>query len=464
MNFGELRFWLLLCSGLIVVAIGAGICTKIAPTRRPLFDRIALAALGLFLLAAVNLLTWIIFVAVFLISYFGLKWAVRLERPKMGLIVILPILFLPLLYYKYADFLTRGVLGLDFNGFRDLLIPVGISFYTFQKAAAVIDTLVMKKPIPSFLDYLNFAAFFPQIVAGPIERREDLLPQVQQFRFTFSGRNLDEGFAWIATGLFMKRCLADNFATHFNGASIDNPFLIWFANLVFGLRIYYDFAGYSLIALGVARCLGVELRLNFASPYCSRNPVEFWRRWHITLSQWFRDYLYTPLGGGRVKWWAVNVLIVFLVSGIWHGAGWNFVIWGLLHATYLIITRLTGKRGLPAPVAWMLTMVGVFFAWLFFYETRNDALWAKTMTLLNPASYTSAHFSAALIEFQSSAVVVLACLFGLAIVTHLLEWMALRKFDEPFYFHRRPLTLVFLVILTCWLSPAETNDFIYFAF
>jgi alginate O-acetyltransferase complex protein AlgI len=463
-NFGELRFWLLLASGLAVISLLAGICSKVAPERRPLFDRIALAALGLFLLWAVNWLTWIIFVVVFLISYFGLKLAVRLERPKTGLIVILPVLFTPLLYYKYADFIARGLLGLDYNGFRDIVIPVGISFYTFQKAAAVIDTLAMKKPIPSFLDYLNFAAFFPQIVAGPIERREDLLPQVQQFRFRFSGKYLDEGFAWIVAGLFMKRCLADNFATHFNGASMDNPFLIWFANLVFGLRIYYDFAGYSLIALGVARCLGVELRLNFASPYCATSPVEFWRRWHITLSQWFRDYLYVPLGGNKVKWWAANVFIVFVVSGIWHGAGWNFFIWGLLHAVYLIAVRFWGKRGFPAPIGWALTMLAVFFAWLFFYETRSDALWLKAGTLLNPLAYNGANLAVALKEFKTSAFFVFACFLALALIAHSLEWMAVRNRYEPFYYHRRPATLVALVALICFLSPAETNDFIYFAF
>src|SRR5206468_5042002 len=142
--------------------------------------------------------------------------------------------------------------------------------------------------------------------------------------------------------------LADNLAAYFDASSTSNGYLIWLANVLFGLRIYYDFAGYSLVAFGLARCLGIRLTLNFASPYCSTSSGEFWRRWHITLSQWFRDYMYIPLGGGRTKHWAGTVAIVFLVSGIWHGAGWNFLIWGALHACFLILNRVGAKLSLPA--------------------------------------------------------------------------------------------------------------------
>src|SRR5262249_43524208 len=139
---------------------------------------------------------------------------------------------------------------------------------------------------------------------------------------------------------FLKCCLADNLALYFSGESATNAYLIWLDNFLFGLRIYFDFAGYSLVALGLAECLGIRLTLNFASPYVSTSVIEFWRRWHISLSQWFRDYIYVPLGGGRTAFWAANVIIVFLVSGLWHGAGWNFVLWGALHGLYLIANRL----------------------------------------------------------------------------------------------------------------------------
>ena len=139
---------------------------------------------------------------------------------------------------------------------------------------------------------------------------------MEGFRFRWSAENLNEGAGWIALGLFFKMCLADNLAVYFNG-SVSNAWrLIWLNNLLFGLRIYYDFAGYSLIAVGLGRCLGVKLTLNFLSPYCSTSMVEFWRRWHVTLSQWFRDYVYIKLGGGRVRWLAFNVALVFIVSGI----------------------------------------------------------------------------------------------------------------------------------------------------
>jgi alginate O-acetyltransferase complex protein AlgI len=292
--------------------------------------------------------------------------------------VLIPVQLLPLVFYKYANFMTNQVLSLDLDFFRGLVIPVGISFYTFQKVAFVVDTLQANKPMPRFLDYMNFAGFFPQIVAGPIERREDLLPQIEQFRFRWLPQDINDGASWIVVGLFFKCCLADNLALYFDPVSLINAYLIWLANVVFGLRIYYDFAGYSLIALGIARCFGIRLTLNFASPYCATSATEFWRRWHITLSQWFRDYMYIPMGGGRVPWWAFNVTLVFVGSGIWHGAGWNFVLWGAMHGAFLIMNRALGSRlGLPAVVSWTVTMLATFIAWLSFYELRPAVLFTK---------------------------------------------------------------------------------------
>jgi D-alanyl-lipoteichoic acid acyltransferase DltB (MBOAT superfamily) len=324
--------------------------------------------------------------------------------------------------------------------------------------------LVFRQPLPRFLDYLNFAGFFPQIVAGPIERRRDLLPQMEQFRFRWSAESLDKGVSWIAVGLFFKLCLADNLSTFFNGSSTTNAYLIWLANLLFGLRIYYDFAGYSLIALGLARCLGVKLTLNFCSPYCACSMIEFWRRWHVTLSQWFRDYLYIPLGGGRVPWWGFNIALVFVVSGVWHGAGWNFVFWGAMHGAALLVNRMAGRRlRLPAFPAWLLTMATVFCAWLGFYETRAGILALKLKTLLTPAGYNLAAFREAsrLVTANGFVMVCFLILAGLALLA---EWLSVARRDEPYYFLCRPAVLVGLIILTVVLAPGKSNGFIYFAF
>ena len=302
MNFAELRFWEYLLSGLALIVGLRLLFSPVLLGREQLFDKIALLVLGLVLLMAVSWITFAIYLLVVAVTYGGLVWIRNHheDHAKKYLMVLIPLQLAPLFYYKYADFVVNRVLGREFDTLRDLMIPVGISFYTFQKVAFVVDSLVFKHPLPRLLDYLNFAGFFPQIVAGPIERKTDLLPQMEGFRFRWQPRDIDDGAGWIALGLFFKCCLADNLAVYFSPSLASNAYQVWLANFLFGLRIYYDFAGYSLVAFGLARCLGVRLTLNFTSPYCSTDIGEFWRRWHITLSQWFRDYLYFPLGGGRV--------------------------------------------------------------------------------------------------------------------------------------------------------------------
>ncbi len=467
MNFAESRFWVLLVAALGLVVLLRFTLRAALGARLAVFDKIALISLGLFLLLCVSWITFIIFLVVALGSYFGLQWLLchdeRLHRRY--LFVLIPLQLLPLAYYKYAHFAVNEVLRLDVPALRDLAIPVGISFYTFQKVAFVIDTLAFKNPLPRFLDYLNFAGFFPQIVAGPIERRNDLLPQMEQFRFHWSAANINEGGRWIALGLFFKMCLADNLAAYFDGSSAGNPYLIWLANLVFGLRIYYDFAGYSLVAIGLARCLGVKLTLNFLSPYCSTSITEFWRRWHVTLSQWFRDYLYVPLGGGRVRFWMFNVALVFIVSGIWHGAGWNFVLWGSAHGAALIVNRLFGaKWSLPAAAGWLLTMAVSFLAWLCFYETRTGMLGQKLHALFTPGAYRGAALHEAAARWFSPDGFVMMCFLGLTAMVLTAEWLSVARCNEPYHFLRRPPVLTALVILTVLLAPGKQNDFIYFAF
>jgi len=235
--------------------------------------------------------------------------------------------------------------------------------------------------------------------------------------------------------------------------------------LLFGLRIYYDFAGYSLVAVGLAQCLGVKLTLNFRSPYASTSMVEFWRRWHVTLSQWFRDYLYIPMGGGRVSWWAFNIAVVFVVSGVWHGAGWNFALWGAVHGTALVANRVAGgKIKIPAVLGWLLTMLTAFAAWLCFYETRTPALMSKMAALFTPKDYNLAAFRELAKVFRSPDGFVLGCFLLMAAAALFVEWLSVARRDEPYLFLRRPAVLIALVILTVVLLPEESNGFIYFAF
>jgi len=474
MNFAELRFWELLAGALVAIFLTRAVW------RNPpgWFDKAALLSLGLFLLANISGLTFAIFLAVAVLSYLGLKWILHYHgrAPRRYLFVLIPLQLLPLLFYKYGDFFLHtvlhlnlsvpklwlhGVLGQDIPALREIVIPVGISFYTFQKVAFVLDTISFKQPLPRFLDYMNFAGFFPQIVAGPIERRQDLLPQMECFRFSFTKENIDEGASWMVLGLFFKCALADNLATWFNPAPTPNAYAIWLANLFFGLRIYYDFAGYSFIALGLARCLGIRLTLNFHSPFLSTSIAEYWRHWHITLSQWFRDYLYIPLGGGRVGWWAANIAFVFVVSGLWHGAGWGFILWGASHGAFLIVNRLLGKRiPLPSFLGWLLTLGSVFFVWPFFYDNRPAVFFAKLQTLLTPAAYKPAFWHEILDAWKDRPFHFLA----LCALVLLAEWLSLKWKGEPYYYLRRPAVLLVLIVLIIFLSPESNTGFIYFAF
>jgi D-alanyl-lipoteichoic acid acyltransferase DltB (MBOAT superfamily) len=228
-----------------------------------------------------------------------------------------------------------------------IILPVGISFYTFQTLSYTIDIYRRKlKPIGSFINFATFVVFFPQLVAGPIERASNLLPQFSQ-KHVFQYETIKSGFLLMGWGLFKKMVVADRVA-HVVNEVFNNPhsygsssYVI--ATVLFAFQIYCDFSGYSDIAIGAARTMGFDLMKNFRTPYFSKSLTEFWRRWHISLSTWFRDYVYIPLGGSRRGKYRVylNLFVVFFVSGIWHGAAWTFVIWGAIHGVVIIIEKIT---------------------------------------------------------------------------------------------------------------------------
>jgi D-alanyl-lipoteichoic acid acyltransferase DltB (MBOAT superfamily) len=230
-----------------------------------------------------------------------------------------------------------------------LLLPVGISFYTLQALGYTID--VFRNELPperNFGRYALFVSFFPQLVAGPIERAGHLLPQFRTVH-SFNNEQCLEGVKMMVWGYFMKLCIADRVSSYveavFNYSAMHNGTSLMLGTFFFSFQIYCDFAGYSLIALGVAKCLGFELMTNFNRPYLARDIQDFWRHWHISLSQWLRDYVYFPLGGSRCSLprHLSNLLITFLVSGVWHGAKWTFVLWGALHGIFVILNILKNK-------------------------------------------------------------------------------------------------------------------------
>jgi alginate O-acetyltransferase complex protein AlgI len=299
--------------------------------------------------------------------------------------------------FKYYNFFASNV-NVLLNGhgslsYLKILLPIGLSFHTFQAMSYTIEVYRgNQKAEKHFGIYALYVMFYPQLVAGPIERPQNIIHQFYE-KHPFDFNNLKAGLMQMATGLFKKVVIADRLAILVDGAYLhpqtQSGTTLLISTLFYSFQIYCDFSGYSDIAIGAARTMGFTLMDNFRSPYFSRSVNEFWTRWHISLSTWFRDYLYIPLGGNRVKVsrWFLNLMIVFIISGFWHGANWTFIIWGMLHGAFLVVhiafNKLLQRWGYqfkPNPVKTFLQIIFTFllvsFAWVFFRATYvSDAVY-----------------------------------------------------------------------------------------
>jgi D-alanyl-lipoteichoic acid acyltransferase DltB (MBOAT superfamily) len=381
-----------------------------------------------------------------------------------------------LAFFKYHGFFSEnvakalGALGFHVTRFElDIVLPVGISFYTFQSLSYTIDVYRGKLAARrNLLDFATFLSLFPQLVAGPIERATRLLPQVEAER-RFDPDAARGALVLMAWGFFKKLVVADNVALVANRTfSLDEPGfeLLWVGTLAFAVQIYADFSAYSDIARGAAKLLGFDLMKNFDHPYVSQTPSEFWRRWHISLSTWFRDYVYIPLGGNRVGpvRHRVNLLATFLLSGFWHGASWNFVLWGAYHASlfflYELVERLSPSllraRFLSVPravVFFALTCVG----WLMFRETDIERL-LHDFTLGPAASSAEQRMAAAYFLGLT-----LVCSVPLALET-LLSRTRIQALLAARPVLAQGLAVVSLGVGMACFHSIEPGDFIYFQF
>jgi D-alanyl-lipoteichoic acid acyltransferase DltB (MBOAT superfamily) len=297
---------------------------------------------------------------------YGILLERRPRRNRLALAIGIIVAFLPLAICKYLPFLL-GQMMPDLPWFiEDITLPIGISFFTFQAVSYLIDVYRKRQAAErDFIVYSLFLSFFPQLVAGPIIRVPQLIPQLKERR-VFSYQNAAAGLRLMALGLFLKVFVADILATivdrAYGSVTDSSALFLLIATIFFGIQIYCDFNGYTIIARGVAKVLGVELVENFRQPYLSTSISGFWRRWHISLTSWFMDYAYFPLGGSRCSKirTSLNLLVTFAVSGIWHGAGWTFPVWGLLNGVYLVIEKALGlaqktKSGFQALIGWVYT-------------------------------------------------------------------------------------------------------------
>lgn len=390
-------------------------------------------------------------------------------------------------FFKYGNFFIENFVdAFSFFGAKiqantlNIILPVGISFYTFQTLSYTIDAYKRKiEPTRNFIVFAAFVSFFPQLVAGPIERATQLLPQFHRRR-TFDRKKAVDGLRQILWGLFKKIVIADNCAEYanliFNNSDDYAGSTLVLGALFFTFQIYGDFSGYSDIAIGTARLFGFDLMKNFAFPYFSRDVAEFWRRWHIFLSTWFRDYLYIPLGGSRggTSQKVKNTFIIFIVSGFWHGANWTFIVWGALNAVYFLPLLLTNNnrnhlevvaRGKYFPRAKELLQILITFsltvlAWIFF----------RAENIGHAFLYLSEIFSSSLITVPKfsgipKALVTMMLVIGFLII----EWFgrdqehAIANIGSGV---KRPLRYAFyyLLILVIFLFGGNEQQFIYFQF
>lgn len=463
MDFSQIDFWFSLLLACPFFVLGCKLCKN-----RVLFNKIFLFVLSLTLLFMASPETLVIFLTVTLTAYWICKISLPLSETKRKFVLagLVPLLLLPLLYYKYSYFIGSNLLMQNWESLRHLIIPIGISFYTFQVIGFCIDTLLRNNQIPSFMDYMNFCSFFPQIVAGPIERRDDLLPQISTPRLNFAIADLNQGLRFILLGLFFKMVMADNLAAAFNPSYMGGSAIyLWLNNLLFTFRIYFDFAGYGLTAYGIAKCLGINLRMNFLSPYTASNISDFWRRWHTSLTLWFRDYIYFPLGGSRTKRWALNILIVFSISGLWHGAGWNFIIWGTLSGFAMIIHRIfrKSKYALPRFIGWCITFGLMVFIWMFFYITNWNHLLHSICLLCKINAYGIDRLLTD-IYHHSVASAEMACFLALSFVIIFIEYISGKSRNDPYALLLSTPACAIMVFFLLLFDASQESQFIYFAF
>lgn len=397
------------------------------------------------------------------------------KRKKNLLLFCLIQNFLLLFVFKYFNFFTDGALKLfDYVGFNldlpttNILLPLGLSFFIFQTSSYIIDvyrgTITPEK---SFTNFATFVVYFPHMAAGPIMPAKILLPQISGKKVAPNFENLQSAVFLIVIGLFRKIVIADTLAPVVNRILGNQSTFDWksifFASIGFGLQIYGDFAGYSSIARGVSRLFGIEMMVNFRQPYLATSITDFWRRWHISLSSWFREYLYIPLGGNRGKSYKtyLNLLVVMVVAGLWHGAAFGFLVWGFLHGLLLILDkkfRINGPSNKVLVFAavsfgWAVTQVCVFFAWIFFRNPNLNEAFSIIDSLL--------HRNGGILEISDALLVLTALVLSFSLDLAEIH-LGPRLKSSPSFIKGLVLGTFLIVIFT--MKSSSVIPFIYFRF
>lgn len=430
-----------------------------------------------FFYAYFNIGFTLILLFITLLNYFVGKRLV-VSKSKKVLAICLILSLLPLIFFKYSLFLCKAFVGLleieiGIELLNGLLLPVGISFFTFQALSYSIDIYRGKiEKAASPLDFSLFVAFFPTILSGPIEKARNLLPQIAKYSFPTS-QDIAQGACIYIWGLFKKMVVADRLANYvdwaYDSAQYSSGGTLFVAAVFYSIQIYCDFSGYSDMALGVAKSLGFNVTKNFRQPYFSTTFKDFWRKWHIALTSWFTEYVYFSLGGNRVKHklrWVFNISTIFLLSGLWHGAAWSFLIWGALHAFYYLTEHFLGlqkpeiRRG---KIMNLITGVAVFLfvtlAWVFFRLDFSSSVYVILKILNEGISEFS--MGASSFTFISTVAIMLVFIFYELMVKW--GWIT---YDVERFENKIKLNLVSVIpmlVLICMYGVSSDN-FVYFQF
>jgi D-alanyl-lipoteichoic acid acyltransferase DltB (MBOAT superfamily) len=389
-------------------------------------------------------------------------------------------------YFKYADFFISNInalVGSDI-GLLHLALPLAISFFTFQQVAYLVDSYRGETAEYDFLNYALFVTFFPQLIAGPIVHHKEMMPQfANKWNLVKNYKNIALGLFIFSIGLFKKVVIADTFATWattgFDKAEVLNLFEAWATSLSYTFQLYFDFSGYTDMAIGAALFFNIVLPINFNSPYKAKDIQDFWRRWHITLSRFLRDYIYIPLGGNRVSELRVqaNLMITFLLGGMWHGAGWTFIFWGFLHGAALVIHRIYKNMGytMNSILAWFITFNFINISWVFFRAKEwDDAIKVLRSMFFGdfilPEKYISKLSFLDTFKISSGQVFVdisgknnTTTFLVLAFIIILIFDNSMDKLKE-FKPNKKNLVLNFIYLATAMSMMSTVSEFLYFNF
>ena len=392
---------------------------------------------------------------VILISFLLGKYIFKSKNKVYFLIIYALVVISLLVYFKYGGFFLK-----DSSNLNNIILPIGISFYLFQSISYLIDIYNKKTKPTTFINYFFFIIFFPQIISGPILRAKQFIPQINKDFLIFTNNNIKKAVLLITWGFFLKIGLADNANIytdrHLLSPIQSNSITILISIFFYGFQIYADFFGYTLIAIGIAKILGLHIPANFNKPYAAKSFQEFWKRWHISLSKFFRDYLYIPFGGNKILGGHLNVLIVMTIAGAWHGSSIFFIIWGFAHGIFIIIERFLPKFLIHSSIYRVMVIFFIFLLWIPFkvndWEIISDIF--KQILVIE-------EFSLKKIMNKFLFVKILFFVTIIILKNLFINKKKIIKLKNSKYF---PVVISLLIFITILLGNLNGQEFIYFRF